>query len=100
MDTIIPGSHRDLLNAKGFAFIATIGPGAAPHVSPTWYLWDAARAAAHKPHDGSAEVPQSAAQTPTSPYASLTRPIRTATWSSAARSTLSTSTRTATSSTH
>lgn len=41
MDTIIPGSHRELLDAKRFAFIATIGPRAAPHVSPTWYLWDA-----------------------------------------------------------
>ncbi|MBA2695128.1 MAG: pyridoxamine 5'-phosphate oxidase family protein [Actinobacteria bacterium] len=42
MSTVVPSSDRDLLDAKGFALIATIGPAAAPQVSPTWYLWDAA----------------------------------------------------------
>lgn len=40
MSAIVPDSHRDLLDAKGFAFLATIGPDAVPQVNPTWYLWD------------------------------------------------------------
>ncbi len=42
MSTLVPSSHSDILETNGFAFIATIGPGSAPHASPTWYLWDAA----------------------------------------------------------
>lgn len=42
MNSTVPTSHRDLLEAKGFAFVATIGPDTAPQVSPTWYVWDAA----------------------------------------------------------
>ncbi len=41
-DDTVPATHTDLPEAKGFAFVATTGPHQAPHVSPTWYLWDAA----------------------------------------------------------
>jgi hypothetical protein len=40
MNTIVPVSHRDLLDATGLAFLATTGPHGAPQVSPTWHLWD------------------------------------------------------------
>ncbi len=36
----VPDTHRDILEAKGTAFIATLGPKGSPHVTPTWYLWD------------------------------------------------------------
>jgi PPOX class probable F420-dependent enzyme len=36
----VPSSHTDLLEAKAFAFTATIGPHLSPQVTPTWYLWD------------------------------------------------------------
>jgi PPOX class probable F420-dependent enzyme len=41
VDTSVPDSHADLLEATGFAFLATMGPEGEPQVSPTWYLWDA-----------------------------------------------------------
>lgn len=37
---VVPESHRDLLTAKAFAHMATIGPRGAPHSSPVWYDWD------------------------------------------------------------
>lgn len=37
---IIPESHEDLLQAKGFASMATIGPRGEPHCTPVWYDWD------------------------------------------------------------
>lgn len=36
----IPESHKDILDKKGFAHWATIGPGGEPHSSPVWYGWD------------------------------------------------------------
>ncbi len=37
---MIPESHRDVLDKKGFAHVATIGPSGEPHSSPVWYDWD------------------------------------------------------------
>jgi PPOX class probable F420-dependent enzyme len=37
---MIPDSHRDILDKKGFAHVATIGPEGEPHSSPVWYGWD------------------------------------------------------------
>ncbi len=37
---MIPDSHRDILDKKGFAHVATIGPNGEPHSSPVWYDWD------------------------------------------------------------
>lgn len=36
----IPASHRDILDKKGLAHIATIGPHGEPQSSPVWYGWD------------------------------------------------------------
>lgn len=36
----IPESHVDILEKKGFAHIATIGPDQEPQSSPVWYGWD------------------------------------------------------------
>ncbi|MGH2733630.1 MAG: PPOX class F420-dependent oxidoreductase [Actinomycetota bacterium] len=36
----IPESHLEILQKKGFAHVATIGPGGEPHSSPVWYDWD------------------------------------------------------------
>ena len=36
----VPDTHRDILKAKGTAFMATIGPKRSPQITPTWYLWD------------------------------------------------------------
>lgn len=41
-DDTVPATYADLLEANGFAFVATTGPHQVPHVSPTWYLWYAA----------------------------------------------------------
>jgi PPOX class probable F420-dependent enzyme len=38
----IPESHRDILEKKGFAHIATTGPQGEPQSSPVWYGWDGA----------------------------------------------------------
>ncbi len=37
---MIPDTHRDLLDKKGFAHVATIGPSGEPHSSPVWFDWD------------------------------------------------------------
>jgi nitroimidazol reductase NimA-like FMN-containing flavoprotein (pyridoxamine 5'-phosphate oxidase superfamily) len=36
----VPDTHRDILEAKGTAFVATLGPRGSPHITPIWYLWD------------------------------------------------------------
>ncbi|MGH2735913.1 MAG: PPOX class F420-dependent oxidoreductase [Actinomycetota bacterium] len=36
----IPMQYKDLLDAKGFAHIATLGPDGTPHSSPVWYDYD------------------------------------------------------------
>jgi len=36
----IPEKYIDLLDAKGFAHIATVGPNSEPQCSPVWYGWD------------------------------------------------------------
>lgn len=36
----IPEAYADLLEAKGFAHVATIGPDGTPQSSPVWYGWD------------------------------------------------------------
>lgn len=43
MASLVSGSHADILEAKGFAFVATLDPRQRPNVSPTWYLWDGER---------------------------------------------------------
>lgn len=36
----IPDTHKDLLEAKGFLQLASLGPDGAPQVHPVWYDWD------------------------------------------------------------
>ena len=36
----IPNTHLDILEGKGFAHWATIGPSGEPHSSPVWFDWD------------------------------------------------------------
>lgn len=38
--TLIPESHRDLLERPLFGHLATVGPGGRPQVTPVWLLWD------------------------------------------------------------
>lgn len=38
--TAIPQSHADILQKKGFAHVATIGPHGEPQSSPVWFGWD------------------------------------------------------------
>jgi PPOX class probable F420-dependent enzyme len=40
--TSIPDTHHDILEAKGTAYLATVGPRRTPQITPTWYQWDAA----------------------------------------------------------
>lgn len=37
---VIPETHADILEKKGFAHVATIGPDGAPQSTPVWYSWD------------------------------------------------------------
>lgn len=38
--TTVPESHVDILEKKGFAHVATLGPDGAPQTTPVWYQWD------------------------------------------------------------
>jgi PPOX class probable F420-dependent enzyme len=38
----IPQSYGDILEKKGFAHVATIGPSGMPQSTPVWYVWDGA----------------------------------------------------------
>jgi PPOX class probable F420-dependent enzyme len=38
--TMIPDSHRDLFQKKGFANLATLMPGGQPQVTPVWVDYD------------------------------------------------------------
>ena len=35
--SVIPESHSDILDSKGFAHVATIGPGGEPQSTPVWF---------------------------------------------------------------
>jgi hypothetical protein len=37
---MIPSTHRDLLESKALAHIATIGPKGEPQNNPVWFGWD------------------------------------------------------------
>ncbi len=39
-NTVVPESHKDLLESTALAEIATIGPDGAPQVNPVWFGWD------------------------------------------------------------
>jgi PPOX class probable F420-dependent enzyme len=39
-DATIPSAYRDLVSKKGFAHLATQGPGREPQAQPMWYEWD------------------------------------------------------------
>ncbi|BBL78510.1 PPOX class F420-dependent enzyme [Rubrobacter xylanophilus] len=38
--TAIPESHRDLLESRALAHVATIGPKGEPQCNPVWFDWD------------------------------------------------------------
>ncbi|WP_261556197.1 MULTISPECIES: PPOX class F420-dependent oxidoreductase [Frankia] len=38
--TVIPESHRDLLERPLFGHLATVRPDGTPQVNPMWVLWD------------------------------------------------------------
>jgi PPOX class probable F420-dependent enzyme len=38
--SVIPEKELGILNSKGFAHIATIGPKGEPQVNPVWFDWD------------------------------------------------------------
>ena len=42
-NTVIPESHKDLLESNALADVATIGPDGAPQVNPVWFGWDGTR---------------------------------------------------------
>lgn len=37
---LIPDSHADLLEKKGFAYVSTIQPDGSPQASVVWFGWD------------------------------------------------------------
>ena len=39
-NTVVPESHKDLLESTALADIATVGPDGAPQVNPVWFGWD------------------------------------------------------------
>lgn len=39
-ESVVPESHRDLLDAVTLAHVATIGPNGEPQVNPVWFEWD------------------------------------------------------------
>lgn len=41
-NSVIPESHKDLLESTALAAVATVGPGGAPQVNPVWFGWDGA----------------------------------------------------------
>lgn len=38
--SVIPETHRDLLDSTALAHVATIGPEGEPQVNPVWFDWD------------------------------------------------------------
>jgi PPOX class probable F420-dependent enzyme len=38
--SVIPDSHRDLLERPLYAHLATIRPNGKPQVNPMWFIWD------------------------------------------------------------
>jgi len=38
--SVIPESHRDLLESTALAYLATIGPKGEPQISAVWFTWD------------------------------------------------------------
>ena len=39
-NTVVPESHKDLLESAALAAVATTGPDGAPQVNPVWFGWD------------------------------------------------------------
>lgn len=37
---VIPESHADLLEKRGFAHLASLGPDGEPQSHPVWYFWE------------------------------------------------------------
>jgi PPOX class probable F420-dependent enzyme len=40
MAAVIPASHEDILDKKGFLVLTTLGGDGAPQQSTVWYAWD------------------------------------------------------------
>jgi PPOX class probable F420-dependent enzyme len=38
--SIIPDSHKDILESTALAHVATLGPGGEPQSNPVWFDWD------------------------------------------------------------
>ena len=38
--SVIPESHRDIVEAGGLGYVATIGPNGEPQNNPVWVIWD------------------------------------------------------------
>ena len=39
-NSVIPESHKDLLETSALASVATVGPDGSPQVNPVWFGWD------------------------------------------------------------